>query len=86
MDAFIAGWVTRFGVPAMVTTDRGTQFTSALWMAACHRLGIKHVITTAYHPQSNGMVKRVHRQIKDTLRAVVHVGQARTGCHTFHGC
>jgi len=32
-------------------------------------LGIKHVLTTAYHPQSNGMVERVHRQIKDALRA-----------------
>jgi len=25
--------------------------------------------TTAYHPQSNGMVERCHRQIKDSLRA-----------------
>ena len=69
MDAFIAGWVARFGVPAIVTTDRGPQFTSSLWSVACHRLGIKHVMTTAYHPQSNGMVERVHRQIKDALRA-----------------
>jgi hypothetical protein len=30
VDAFIANWVARFGVPP-VTTDRGTQFTSALW-------------------------------------------------------
>jgi hypothetical protein len=26
-------------------------------------------VTTAYHPQSNGMVERVHRQIKDALRS-----------------
>ncbi len=32
-------------------------------------MGIKHILTNAYHPQSNGMVERVHRQIKDTLRA-----------------
>jgi hypothetical protein len=32
-------------------------------------LGIKHVLTTAYHPQSSGMVERVHRQLKDDLRA-----------------
>lgn len=69
MDAFIAGWVARFGVPAVATTDRGTQFTSALWTAACKRMGIKHVMTTAYHPQSNGMIERVHRQIKDALHA-----------------
>ncbi len=69
MDAFISSWVERFGVPGTVTTDRGTQFTSALWSSTCMSLGIKHVLTTAYHPQSNGMVERVHRQLKDALRA-----------------
>jgi hypothetical protein len=69
VDAFIANWVAHFGVPETVTTDRGTQFTSALWSSACTSLGIKHMLTTAYHPQSNGMVERVHRQLKDTLCA-----------------
>ncbi len=52
-----------------VTMDRGTQFTSAMWSSACTSLGIKHVLTTAYHQQINGMVERVHRQLKDALRA-----------------
>jgi hypothetical protein len=68
-DAFIVNWVARFGVPATVTTDRGAQFTSPLWKAACTSMGIKHVLTTAYHPQSNGIVELVHRQLKDALRA-----------------
>jgi hypothetical protein len=28
-DAFIATWVTRFGVPATVTTDKGSIFRKA---------------------------------------------------------
>jgi hypothetical protein len=32
-------------------------------------MGVKHVMTTAYHPQSNGMVERFHRQLKEALRA-----------------
>ena len=34
-----------------------------------NRLGIRHHQTTAYHPQSNGMIERTHRQLKDALRA-----------------
>ena len=68
-DAFVAAWITRYGVPATITTDRGRQFTSAVWAALCQRLNIQHITTTAYHPQSNGMVERTHRQIKDALRA-----------------
>jgi transposase InsO family protein len=68
-DALVAGWVSRFGVPAVITSDRGTQFTSAVWEALCKRLHIQHITTTAFHPCSNGMVERCHRQLKDVLPA-----------------
>jgi cleavage and polyadenylation specificity factor subunit 1 len=68
-DAFIAGWVSRFGVPSCLTSDRGVQFCSAVWAAMMSRLGIKHIMTTAYHPQSNGVLERFHRRLKDALRA-----------------
>ncbi len=29
----------------------------------------QHITTTAFHPCSNGMVERCHRQLKDALRA-----------------
>ena len=67
--AFMSSWAARFGVPTTLTSDRGTQFSSATWQQLCARLGIQHIMTTSYHPQANGMVKRVHRQLKDTLRA-----------------
>jgi RNase H-like domain found in reverse transcriptase/Reverse transcriptase (RNA-dependent DNA polymerase)/Integrase zinc binding domain/Integrase core domain len=68
-DAFTSGWIARFGVPATVTTDRGTQFTSAVWSCLCRTLNINHVTTSAYHPQSNGMIERFHRQLKQSLKA-----------------
>jgi transposase InsO family protein len=69
VDALVEGWISRFAVPADITTDRGTQFTSQVWAKLCNRLGVKHHMTTAYHPASNGLVERAHRQLKDSLRA-----------------
>jgi transposase InsO family protein len=69
-DAFITAWMSRFWVPANLTSDRGAQFTAVEWSTLCAKLGVCHQMTTAYHPQSNGMVERVHRQLKDTLRSV----------------
>ena len=54
-DALVAGWISRFSVLAVITTDRGVQFTSAVWQVLCKRLGISHCPTTAYHPQANGL-------------------------------
>jgi hypothetical protein len=68
-DTFVATWVARFGVPELITSDRGPQFTSTVWSALCSRLGISRSLTTAFHPQSNGMVERAHCQLKDALRA-----------------
>ena len=69
MDAFVDTWVACHGVRQQVTTDRGAQFTGSEWGEMCQQLGIQHRPTTAYHPQSNGMVERFHRQLKDGLRA-----------------
>jgi len=69
VDAFVSAWVARFGVPEIVISDRGTQFTSASWECMCRKLGIQHSKTSAYHPQTNGLVERFHRQLKEALRA-----------------
>jgi hypothetical protein len=68
-DTFLSGWVARFGVPRFITTYRGVQFTSATWAVMCSTLGAQHITTTAYHPQSNGLVERLHRQLKEALRS-----------------
>jgi len=69
VSALFHGWISRFGVPSIVTSDRGTQFTSSLWSNICSLLNINHITTTAFHPQANGMIERFHRQLKNFLRA-----------------
>nr|XP_021204760.2 uncharacterized protein LOC101740309 isoform X1 [Bombyx mori] len=66
--AFVAGWVSRFGCPHRVTTDRGRQFQSELFRSVTNILGTQHRPTTAYHPACNGMVERLHRQLKAAIR------------------
>ena len=68
-QAFLSGWIARFGVPSTIVTDRGRQFESQLWNALMTLLGSKRARTTAYHPQANGMVERFHRQLKAALKA-----------------
>jgi transposase InsO family protein len=60
---------SRFSVPAALTSDRGVQLTSSFWAVVMGRLGVRHNTTTAFHPQSNGMVERFHRRLKEALKA-----------------
>jgi hypothetical protein len=53
----------------LITSDRGPQFSSAVWTVLCQKLGIRHILMTAYHPQSNGMVECFHCQLKEALRS-----------------
>ena len=68
-QALLQHWIAVFGVPATITTDRGPQFTSSLWKTLCSEMGINVIFTTAFHPQANGMCERMHRRLKDALRA-----------------
>lgn len=62
-------WFSRFGIPARITTDQGGQFESHLFNELSRMLGITHLRTTAYHPQSNGIIERWHRSLKAAIMA-----------------
>jgi transposase InsO family protein len=68
-SAFFHHWVSRFGVPAVITSDHGVQFTSSLWSSMCQLFTICHLQMPAYHPQANGAIEKFHRRLKDALRA-----------------
>ena len=57
------------GVPADMTSDRGTQFISKLWQAMSEYLGTQLHLTTTYQPQANGLVERFHRTLKSSITA-----------------
>ena len=87
--AFIFTWISRFDVPALLTSDSGAQFTSSVWARVCETLKISHPTTTSFHLQSNRMVERFHCSLKSSLRAflagqdwVQHLPLVLLGLHT----
>ena len=67
--SLVRDWISVYGIPQVITSDRGPQFTSALWREICASLGVKIQRTTAYHPEANGLVERLHRSLKEALTA-----------------
>ena len=63
-----AEWITRYSVPELLHSDRGTQFESALFTELCATFGVDKTRTTAYRPQANGKRERFNRTLVDMLR------------------
>ncbi|KAK8694438.1 hypothetical protein V6N13_071990 [Hibiscus sabdariffa] len=54
---------TRFGVPRALISDEGSHFDNKLIAKALQRYGVRHIIATAYHPQTNGQAEVSNREI-----------------------
>ena len=70
VDGIRSGFIANFGVPSTIITDNGREFDSAWFREFCCSLGIQHKRVSAYHPQANGFIERVHKTIKVSLKAL----------------
>ena len=61
------GYNSIFEAPARLLSDRGTSFTSSMIEGMCKILGIKQLQTMPYHPQTNGLVERLHHMIMQMI-------------------
>lgn len=50
--------ICKYGTPKSILTDNGTHFTSHMIQKLFQRLGITHLYSTPYHPQTNGQIER----------------------------
>jgi len=47
-----------FGLPSKVISDRDPRFTSHFGRALTHKIGVKQNLSTAFHPQTDGLSER----------------------------
>jgi transposase InsO family protein len=63
--------LARYGVPNQLLSDRGPNFLSNLIKEVCILMGIKKINTTAYHPQTDGLVEHFNRTLTGMLAKTV---------------
>ncbi|XP_048093482.1 uncharacterized protein LOC125291015 [Alosa alosa] len=54
-------------VPEVILTDRGREFCNEINAAMFERYGVKHRMTSAYHPQTNGLDERTNQTLKRAI-------------------
>ncbi|XP_076038001.1 uncharacterized protein LOC143023366 [Oratosquilla oratoria] len=67
----LMSYFSKMGMPREVQSDRGTNFLSGIFKGALENFDIKHVVASAYHPQSQGSLERFHGTLKRMIRAFI---------------
>src|SRR2546430_17379755 len=59
--------ISRHGCPQKILSDRGAHFTNQMIEKLMKKFQIKHLFSTPYHPQTNGLVERFNRTLCESL-------------------
>jgi len=62
-------------LPESVISDRGPQFAVGMTKELNKMLGIETKLSTAYHPETDGQMKRTNQELEQYLRMYVNHGQ-----------
>lgn len=62
---------TSLGAPRTLLSDCGSNFLSSLVTEVCRLLNTKKVNTTAYHPQTDGLVERFNNTLAEAISSYV---------------
>ena len=57
----------QFGLPDTIISDRGPQFTSNVFNGILDAIGIKHRMSTAYHPQTDRQTEHCNQELEAYL-------------------
>jgi hypothetical protein len=73
---YICEIVRLHGIAKSIVSDRDPRFTSKFWTEVNRILGTQLLMSTAFHPQTDGATERANRTINAILRAVVNPDQS----------
>lgn len=62
-DMLIEDVFFQFGIPDVVLSDRGNSFRTKLMREIYDEFQSRHITTTAYHPQTNGLTERFNKTL-----------------------
>ena len=68
---FFENIVRTFGLPDEVLHDRDLRFTADFWHQLWDKLGSRAVLSSAYHPQTDGKAERAHCTIEQAIRSML---------------
>lgn len=68
-------FITLFGIPKTILNDQGTDFTSKLMKNVTKIFQTKNILSSPYHPQTNGALERSHLTLKDYLKHYINENQ-----------
>jgi transposase InsO family protein len=66
---------TRFGTPRAIISDGGSHFCNRTFEALLSKYGVRHKVSTPYHPQTSGQVEVSNREIKKILERTVNASR-----------
>ncbi|ESK82068.1 retrotransposon nucleocapsid protein [Moniliophthora roreri MCA 2997] len=58
----------QFGLPNKIISDRDPRFAAKVFQELGKQLGVKHMMSTAFHPQTDGESERVNQELEVFLR------------------
>lgn len=59
---------TRHGIPEIVVSDNGPQYSSEAFAKFAHQYRFEHVTSSPYHPQPNGKAEHAVQTVKRLLK------------------
>ncbi|MBW0592611.1 hypothetical protein O181_132326, partial [Austropuccinia psidii MF-1] len=71
------------GIFTNIISDRDSKFTSALWTNLHQLFGTKPSLSTAYHPQTDGLAEKMIQTLEDMVRRLCAYCLESKDCDAF---